>query len=91
MRLCVLPVVEDAVDHQPLHLDPEAEVFLLQLCVHGVLVLPLHALVLLALAEVDGRRLVHVVLPLVVSEHHLAVELELRGDRGRSEEERGHV
>lgn len=71
-------MVQDAVDHQPLHLDPKAEVFLLQLGVHGVLVLPLHALVLLAVTKVDGRRLVHVVLPLVVSEHHLAVKLELR-------------
>lgn len=72
------------MDHQPLHLDPKAEVFLLQLGVHGVLVLPLHALVLLAVAEVDGRRLVHVVLPLVVPEHHLAVKLELR-ERRRGE------
>lgn len=72
-------MVEDAVDHQPLHLDPKAEVFLLQLCVHGVLVLPLDALVLLSIAEVDGWRFVHVVLPLVVPEHHLAVELQLQG------------
>lgn len=72
-------MVEDAVDHQPLQLDAKAEVLLLQLCVHGVLVLPLDALVLLALAEVDGRRVVHIVLPLVVSEHHLTVELQLHG------------
>ena len=84
VRVCVCvcvcrPVVEDAVDHQPLQLDSKAEVLLLQLCVHGVLVLPLDALVLLSLAEVDGRRVVHVVLPLVVSEHHLTVELQLDG------------
>lgn len=67
------------MDHQPLKLDPEAEVFLFQLGVHGVLVLPLNALVLFSVAKVNGRRFVHVVLPLVVPEHHLAMELELVG------------
>lgn len=71
------PVVKDAVDHQPLHLDAKAQVLLLQLRVHGVLVLPLHALVLLPVAKINGWRLVHVVLPLVVPEHHLTVQLQL--------------
>ncbi len=85
-------MVEDAVDHQPLKLDSKAEVFLLQLCIHGVLVLPLNALVLLSIAKVDGRRLIHVVLPLVVSEHHLAMELKLEGrERKVREEMSGHV
>lgn len=43
-----------------------------------VLVLPLGALALVALAsKVHGRGFVHVRLPLVVTEHHLAVQLQL--------------
>jgi len=72
-------VVQDAVEHQPLHLDSKAEIFLLQLNIHGILALPLVALIFLAIAKVDGWRVVHVVLPLVVPEHHLAVHLQLHG------------
>lgn len=65
------------MNHQPLHLNPKAEVFLLQMFIHGVLALPLDTLVLLSFPKVDGGRLLHVVLPLVVPEHHLAVQLQL--------------
>lgn len=78
------------MDHQPLHLDSEAEVFLFQLCVHGILVLPLHTLVLLSLTKIYGGWLVHVVLPLVVSEHHLTVKLQLqvKGEKSQIGSER---
>lgn len=70
-------MVEDPVNHKPLHLYTKTQVLFLQLSIHGILVLPLHTLVLLSLTKVNERRLVHVILPLVVPKHHLAVQLQL--------------
>lgn len=75
----VLPVVEDAMDHQPLHLDTVAADLLLHAGNKRVLVLPLAAFIVITLpSEIDRWWLVHVGLPLVVTEHHLAVQLQLR-------------
>lgn len=78
-------MVNDAVDHEPLHLDAVAQVLLLELSVHRVLLLPLRPLIILSFSEIDGRRLVHVVLPLVVSDLHLTVQfqLETNGTNGK--------
>lgn len=45
----VLPVVEDAVDHQPFHLDSKAAKLLIHVDKQRVLVLPLSALVIITL------------------------------------------
>lgn len=75
-------MVQDTVNHHPLHLDAEAVVFLLHPSVGGVFLLSLFTFVLFSLnAEVYGRGLVHVVLALVVSEHHLTVHLQLERAR----------
>lgn len=67
------------MDHQPLHLDAVAADLLLHAGDERVLVLPFAAFIIVALpAEIDRWRLVHVGLPLVVTEHHLAVQLQLR-------------
>lgn len=77
----VLPVVEDAVDHQPLHLDTVAADLLLHAGNKRVLVLPFAAFIIITLpSEIDRWWLVHVGLPLVVPEHHLAVQLQLRAE-----------
>lgn len=83
MRLCVLPVVEDAVDHQPLHLDSVTVKLLFHVDKERIFVLPLGALVIITFAsKVHRGRFVHVSLPLVVTEHHLAVQLQLeKSDR----------
>lgn len=82
--VCVCwPMVEDSVNHKPLHLYTKTQVFFLQLCIHGVLVLPLHALVLLSLTKFNGRWFIHVIFPLVVSKHHLAVQLKLEKENER--------
>lgn len=79
LHFIVLPVVEDAMDHQPLHLDTIATDLLLHAGNKRVLVLPFGALIIITLpSEIDGRWLVHVSLPLVVTEHHLAIQLQLR-------------
>ena len=73
-----LPVVEDAVYHQPLHLDSIAVKLLFHMDKKRILVLPLGALAIITLASKIHRwRFVHVSLPLVVTEHHLAVQLQL--------------
>ena len=84
MRLCFLPVVEDAVDHQPLHLDSITVKLLFHVNKERIFEFPLGALDLNALAsKVHRRRFVHVSLPLVVTEHHLAVQFQLgKSDRG---------
>ena len=80
-----LPVVENTVDHHPLHLDAVTVVFLLHLSIDGVFDLTFVALLLFTLdTKVNGRGLVHVVLALVVAEHHLTVQLQLDGG-GRRE------
>lgn len=67
------------MDHQPFHLDAIATDLLLHASDKRVLVLPFGAFVVIALAsEINRRRLVHVGLPLVVAEHHLAIQLQLR-------------
>lgn len=77
-------MVKDAVDHQPLHLYSITAKLLLHVHKEGILVLPLGALVIVALtSKVSRRRLVHVGLPLIVAEHHLAVQLQL----GKSEQD----
>lgn len=80
-------MVQDTVNHHPLHLDPKAVVLLLHPSIGGVFLLPLVALLLLSIAaEVYGWGFVHVVLALVVSEHHLTVHLQLervREDAGQ--------
>lgn len=70
------------MNHHPLHLDAEAVVFLLHLGVGRVFDLPLVALVLISLtSEVYGRRFVHVIFALVVSEHHLTMHFQLENTR----------
>lgn len=72
-------MVEHAVDHQPLHLDSVTVKLLFHVDKEGVFVLPLCALVVVALpSKICRWRLVHVSLSLVVAEHHLTVELQLR-------------
>lgn len=80
LQFVVLPVVEDTMDHQPFHLDPIATDLLLHAGDKRVLVLPFGAFVIVTFSsKINGRRLVHVRLPLVVAEHHLAIQLQLRG------------
>lgn len=75
----VLPVVENAMDHQPFHLDTIATDLLLHASDKRVLVLPFGAFVIITLpSKINRRWLVHVSLPLVVAEHHLAIQLQLR-------------
>lgn len=75
----VLPVVEDAMDHQPFHLDTIATDLLLHAGNKRVLVLPFGAFVIVTLpSKINRWWLVHVSLPLVVAEHHLAIQLQLR-------------
>lgn len=79
-----IPVVKNAVDHHPLHLYAIAIIFLLHLCVDRVFVFAFVALVLVTLnTKVNRWGLVHVVLTLVVAEHHLTVQLQLDWDRQR--------
>ncbi len=67
------------MDHQPLHLDSIAIKFLLHSNKERILVLPLGAFVIITLtSKIHRRWLIHVSLPLVVSKHHLAVQLQLR-------------
>lgn len=74
-------MVQNTVNHHPLHLDAEAVVLLLHPSVGGVFLLSLVTLVLISLnTEVCGRWLIHVVLALVVPEHHLTVHLQLERD-----------
>lgn len=75
-----VPVVENPVDHHPLGFDPIAIEAFLHLCKLGVLVLPLSALLFIT-TEVPGGRLIHVILPLIVPEHHLTVQLQLQERR----------
>lgn len=80
-----LPVVKDAVYHQPLHLDSIAVKLLLHMDKKRILVLPLGALAIITLySKIHRWRFVHVSLPLVVTEHHLAVQLQLRTSGQRS-------
>lgn len=77
--VCFIPVVEHAVDHQPFQLDSIAAKLLLHVDEEGVFVFPLCAFVIVALpSKIYRWRLVHVRLSLVVAEHHLTVELQLR-------------
>ena len=81
-------MVEDAVDHQPLHLDSVAAELLLHVDEERIFVLPLVAFVFVTLASsVYRRRFVHVGLPLVVTKHHLTVQLQLGTSDGRKERE----
>ena len=72
----MVPVVEDAMDHHPLRFYSIAVEALFHLCKLRVLVLSLPALLFIS-TKVPRRRLVHIILPLVVSEHHLTVQLQL--------------
>lgn len=75
-------MVQDTVNHHPLHLDAKAVVLLLHLSIGGIFFLPLVALLLLSIAaEVYRWGFIHVVLALVVSEHHLTVHLQLERAR----------
>lgn len=75
-------MIQDTVNHHPLHLDAEAVVLVLHLSIGGIFFLPLFALLLLSIdAEVYGWGFVHVVLALVVSEHNLTVHLQLERAR----------
>lgn len=75
-----IPVVKDAVDHQPLYLNPKATKVLLHVNKQRIFVFPLGALVIITFApEVNRWRFIHVGLPLVVTKHHLAVQLQLEG------------
>lgn len=79
LYFAVLPVVEDAMDHQPFHLDTIATDLLLHAGNKRVLVLPFGAFVIVTLpSKINRWWLVHVSLPLVVAEHHLAIQLQLR-------------
>ena len=72
-------MVEDAMDHQPLHLDSITVKFLLHVDKERIFILPLGAFVFITLtAKIHRRRFVHVSLSLVVAEHHLAVQFKLR-------------
>lgn len=72
------PVVEGTVNHHPLHLDTKAIILLLHLGIDGVFVLPLFTLIFIAFtSKVYGWGLVHVILALVISEHHLAMQFQL--------------
>lgn len=84
--VCVLPVVEDAVNHQPLHFDSITVKLLLHMDKERIFVLPLGAFVIITLAsKIHRRRFVHVSFPLVVTEHHLAVQLQLWRSGGEVE------
>lgn len=72
-----VPVVENSVDHHPLRLYPVAIEAFLHLCKFRVLVLPLSALLFIT-TEVPRGWLIHIILPLIVSEHHLTVQLQLQ-------------
>ena len=75
-------MVDDAVDDHPLGLDAVAVEALLHDGVLRVFALPLlDVQLLLPGAVVVRRRLVHVVLPLVVTVHDRVVELQL-GQKG---------
>ncbi len=82
-------MIEDAVDHQPLHLDSIAVKLLLHMNKERILVLPLCAFVIITLtSEIHRRWFIHVSLSLVITEHHLAIQLQLRtssreGERGQ--------
>lgn len=64
------------MDHHPLGLYPIAIEAFLHLCKFGVLVLPLPTL-LLVTTKVPRGWLIHVILSLIVPEHHLTVQLQL--------------
>lgn len=75
------------MDHQPFHLDAITIKLLLHVDKERILVFPLGAFVIIALAsKIDRRRLVHVSLPLVVPEHHLAIQLQLQANSREAEE-----
>lgn len=75
-----VPVVEDSVDHHPLGFYPIAIEAFLHLCKFRILVLPFSALLFIT-TEVPRGWLIHIILPLIVSEHHLTVQLQLRAER----------
>lgn len=67
------------MDHQPLQLNSKAPELLFHSDKQRVFILPLSTLVFITLApKVYRRRFIHVSLPLVVTKHHLAVQLQLR-------------
>lgn len=71
-------MVKDTVDHQPLQLDSKTAKLFLHVDKERIFVLPFGAFVIVPLAaKVHRRRFIHVSLPLVVAEHHLAVQLQL--------------
>lgn len=72
-------MVEDTVDHQPFHLDSIAVKLLLHVDKERILVLPLGAFVIITLpSKINRWWFIHVSLPLVVTEHHLTIQLQLR-------------
>lgn len=77
----MVPVVENSVDHHPLRFYPIAIEAFLHLCKLRVLVLSLSAL-LFVTTEIPRRWLIHIVLALIVSEHHLTVQLQLQAESG---------
>lgn len=84
-------MVDDPVDGHPLGLDAKAIVLLLHLGVVRVLHLALVTLpVILPRAIVQGRGLIHVVLPLVVPVHDQVEDLQLTGHTGGEERRSRH-
>lgn len=73
------PVIEDAVNHHPLHLDAKAVILLLHLGIDGVFVLPFFTLIFITFtSKVYGWGFIHIILALVISEHHLTMQFQLR-------------
>lgn len=89
----VLPVVEDTVYHQPFHLDSIAVKLLLHVDKERILVLPLCTFIIITLpSKINRRWFVHVSLSLVVTEHHLAIQLQLwEGSREEQQKITGFV
>lgn len=75
-------MVDDTVDSHPLWLDAKTIVLLLHLSIVWVFHFTLVTLpIILARAIVQGRGLIHVILPLVVSVHNQMEDFQLIGHR----------
>lgn len=86
----LVPVVENSVDHHPLRLYPIAIESFLHLCKLRVFVLSFPALLFVP-TKVPRRRLIHIILPLIVSEHHLTVQLQLPAENKTNHQGAAHA
>lgn len=76
-------MIKDPMDHHPLWLDPVSIETLLHLSVFGVLVFSLSTFLFFP-SKVSRGWLIHIIFALVVTKHHLAVQLQLQSGHKQS-------